>query len=368
MRLFQDALSATPLTAEQRRITDYLTLSTRNLAEILNTLLDVSRLDGGTVVPHPAIVSAEELLRKIEAEFAPLALAKGLRFQFFFPRVELMLFTDAHLLYSLLRNFIDNAIKYTERGGVLISLRRRRDHVLIQVWDTGIGIAPEHIDTVFNEYFQVGNPQRDRANGLGLGLVIAKRVEGILGTRISCRSRLGKGSTFGVSVPLAPAPELDAQPSAGQPETGSEPPARLRAKYVAVIEDDVMAAKALELSLSAYGVEVSLFASAEQALSDPRIEHADVYVVDYRLPGLNGIQLLDRIEQRAGRPVKAILLTGETHIEATPTAPAPRWTLLSKPIDSAALMREIAEQYASRDISAGIEAPRNSRTIVAVGP
>lgn len=345
MRLFQDALAATPLNGEQRRINDYLTLSTRNLTEILNTLLDVSRLDGCTVIPHPGIVPAYDLLRKIEAEFAPLALAKGLRFQFFFPRHELMLYTDAHLLYSLLRNFIDNAIKYTDHGGVLIGLRRRRDSVLIQVWDTGIGIAPEHVDAVFDEYFQVDNPQRDRTKGLGLGLVIAKRVEGILGTRIGCRSRLGKGSKFEVCVPLAPESKLGAPSPTAQPRAEDERPAASAVKHVAVIEDDVMASKALELSLGAYGVEVSLFASAEQALSDQRIEHADVYVVDYRLPGLNGIQLLGHIEKRIGRPVKALLLTGETHIEDTPAALVPRWKLLSKPIDSATLMREITARY-----------------------
>ena len=339
MRLFQDALSATPLNSEQRRITDYLSLSTRNLAEILNTLLDVSRLDGGAVVPRPGLLSSDELLRKIEAEFAPLALAKGLRFQFYFPRDELRLFTDAHLLYSLLRNFIDNAIKYTDRGGVLIGLRRRRDTVLIQVWDTGIGIAPEHLGAVFEEYFQVDNPQRDRTKGLGLGLVIARRVESILGTPINCRSRLGKGSTFEVSVPLIKEFKGETGPSPDAIKTGDGRAARVAGQHVAVIEDDVMASKALELSLRTYGIEVSLFASAEQALADQRIEQADVYIVDYRLPGLNGAELLDRIEKRAGRPISALLLTGETHIQIT--TGAPRWKLLSKPIDSAALIREI---------------------------
>ena len=104
---------------------------------------------------------------------------------------------------NLLRNLIDNALKYTLTGGVLIGVRRRGDHALIQVWDTGIGIVPEHIDLIFDEYFQVGNPERDNAKGLGLGLSIAKRLAQALGSRISCRSHLGKGTVFGFCVRTA---------------------------------------------------------------------------------------------------------------------------------------------------------------------
>ncbi|MDD5388750.1 MAG: ATP-binding protein [Gallionellaceae bacterium] len=353
MRLFQETLSGTPLNDEQRRITDYLSLSTRNLGEILNALLDVSRLDGGVMKPHPEVVPAYALLRDIEAEFAPLALAKGLRFKFYFPNHELMLFTDAKLLYSLLRNLIDNAIKYTHSGGVLVGFRRRRGSALIQVWDTGVGIAPDHLDPIFDEYFQVGNPQRDRTQGLGLGLAIVKRVAGLLGSRISCHSRPGKGSTFEVSVPLADVTEREADDHASKPAAGIATSSPCAGIHVVVIEDDVMAALALELSLGAHGMNVTTYPSAEQALADTRSEQADFYVVDFRLPGMNGNQFLDEMEKRAKQPIKAILLTGETRQAVLDSAPSPRWKVLFKPIESAALMAEIAAQNVSRQHEPG---------------
>ncbi|MDP2432948.1 MAG: ATP-binding protein [Pseudomonadota bacterium] len=351
MRLFQETLSSTPLNDEQRRITDYLALSTRNLGEILNALLDVSRLDGGVMKPHPEVVPAYALLRDIEAEFAPLALAKGLRFKFYFPNRELMLFTDAKLLYSLLRNLIDNAIKYTHSGGVLVGFRRRRGSALIQVWDTGIGIAPDHLGTIYDEYFQVGNPQRDRTQGLGLGLAIVKRVARLLGGEIGCHSRQGKGSTFEVSVPLADVAEREADDHASKPATGIATSSPFAGMRVVVIEDDVMAALALELSLEAQGMNATTYPSAEQALADARSAQADFYVVDFRLPGLNGKQFLDEMQKRAQQPIKAILLTGETRQAMLDSAPSPGWKVLFKPIESTALLAEIAAQSVSRQNS-----------------
>jgi len=348
MRLFQETLSSTPLNDEQRRITDYLSLSTRNLGEILNALLDVSRLDGGAMKPHPEAIPAYDLLRNIEAEFAPLALAKGLRFKFYFPSHELRLFTDAKLLYSLLRNLTDNAIKYTHSGGVLIGFRRRRGSALIQVWDTGIGIAPDHLGTIFDEYFQVGNPQRDRTQGLGLGLAIVKRVASLLGSQINCHSRLGKGSRFEVSVPLADEAEQEADDHSSKPAAGIAASSPFAGSRVVVIEDDVMAAKALELLLGAYGMHVTTYPSAEQALADARSAHADFYVVDFRLPGMNGNQFLDEMQKRAKRPIKATLLTGEASHDAIGTAHALRWKVLFKPIELATLMAEIAAQNVPR--------------------
>ena len=344
MGLFLDTLRNSPLNEEQRRVVDYLSLSTRNLAEILNALLDVSRLDGGTVKPHLGNVPAYDLLRNIEAEFSPLALAKGLRFKFFFPSKDLVLFTDVQLLYSLLRNIIDNAIKYTHAGGVLIGFRRRRGSALIQVWDTGIGIAPGHLATIFDEYYQVDNPQRDRAKGLGLGLAIAKQVAGILGSRIRCDSIPGKGSRFEIRVPLADEPEQAPGEGSSVPVEGVVSPSPIAGSRVVAVEDDAMAANALKISLSPLGVDVSTYPSAEDALAQARIEDADFYIVDYRLPGLNGIQFLDEIQERAQRPIKATLLTGEAG-QAAITAVSPlRWKVLFKPIDTATLVAEMEAQ------------------------
>jgi signal transduction histidine kinase/CheY-like chemotaxis protein len=345
MHLFQETLSKTPLNQEQRQISNYLALSTQNLAEMLNTLLDVSRLDGGGIKPNLETVSCYAMLCKIEAEFAPLAMAKGLRFKFYFPNGELYLFTDASMLFSQIRNLIDNAIKYTQTGGVLVGFRRRPSHVLIQVWDTGIGIDPNHFNHLFDEYFQASNPQRDRTRGLGLGLSIAKRVENLLGTQINFCSRLNKGSMFQIRVPLATHPEAnisaDAIPQQTEASTTS-----LSGLRLTIIEDDIMAAKALELALTATGMIVSNFASAEAALADEHIEDSNFYIVDYRLPGMNGIQFLDTIGTRVKNSIKATLLTGEAHQEMKmiKQAHSQGWQVLFKPISYKRLMAEIRAQ------------------------
>jgi len=358
MRLFLETLVSSPLNDEQRRIANYLTLSSRSLADILNALLDVSRLDGGQVQPHPQIVGADVLLSQIEAEFAPLAMAKGLRFKFFFPTNELKLFTDAKLLYSLLRNIIDNAIKYTQTGGVLVGFRRRGSHALIQVWDTGIGIAPNLIESVFDEYVQIGNPQRDRTQGLGLGLAIVKRLAGILDCRIRCYSRPSTGSRFEISVPLAverlvSAVSVQSDQSVSPTgidvaqaclsEVGANSSAGLQ---VVIIEDDEMAARALGVLLDVNGIKATRFGSAEHALSDPSITQADFYFVDFRLPGINGMQFLDTLQQRVQRPIKAILLTGETYLESLGSVPSRGWKVLLKPVASTTLLAEIEAQMA----------------------
>lgn len=354
MNLFQDALGRTQLNPEQRRISDYLSQSTRSLAEILNVLLDVSKLDGGMVQPNPETVPVRDLLTTIDAEFAPLALARGLRFKLFFPQGPLALHTDAKLLHGLLRNLIDNALKYTERGGVLVGVRRRRGRVLLQVWDTGIGIAPQHLRAIFDEYFQVSNPQRDSTKGLGLGLAIVRRIAAILGGRIACRSRPGQGSVFELSLPLPRTIEVAPHADECHDAASASPLSGLR---VAVVEDDIMAARALELSLGACGMEVATCGSAEEALKDPRIRAADFYIVDYRLPGINGVEFLEAIQAQCAQPVLATLLTGEAFGTPATDPKFGGWKVLFKPVHLEALVSEIRRQVAAARLPADTTGP-----------
>jgi len=210
INLFQHAMNRTELNAEQKHLSDYLSRSALSLGDLLNALLDISKLDAGVITPTPEVIAVHELFNSLDAEFAPIAFAKSLRFKLHFPFGEMALFTDGKLLQFLLRNLIGNALKYnTEQGGILVAIRRRGDQAIIQVWDTGIGIAAEYMDTIFDEYFQVANPERDNAKGLGLGLPIVKRLAKLLGTEVVCRSRLGRGSVFEFRLPLADKPAID---------------------------------------------------------------------------------------------------------------------------------------------------------------
>ena len=202
INLFLDALSNTALDEEQRRFTRRIEQSVSSLGEILNTLLDIAKLDSGAVEPDISEVDCHELIHWIEAEFSPLFLHSSLRFKLFFPRRETVLLTDVALLKNILRNLVGNAHKYCSEGGVLVGIRRHSERALVQVWDTGIGIHSEHVGRIFDEYFQTGNAERDQAKGVGLGLSIARRQARLLGSDIACRSQPGKGSVFEISLPL----------------------------------------------------------------------------------------------------------------------------------------------------------------------
>ena len=201
--LFARALGHTPLSPEQDRISTLLNRSVSSLGDLLNTLLDVSQLDTGGVVADPQSVEVADLFGEIEMSFSVLAKDKGLRFKLYYPEAAPELCTDKKLLLRLLRNLVGNAIKYTRQGGILVALRLRGERALLQVWDSGIGIAPQDAGRLFDEYFQVDNAERDVTKGLGLGLSIAQRLATLLETRITCRSRPGRGSVFELSLPLA---------------------------------------------------------------------------------------------------------------------------------------------------------------------
>lgn len=329
INLFHSALKATPLNEEQRRMMDYLSVSLNSLGDLLNGLLDISKLDAGRIKAIKELVAVEPLFAQIDAEFSSLAWRKGLRFKYFYPSKGLVLQTDSKLLLSMLGNLIGNAIKYTERGGVLVSVRRRGEEALIQVWDTGIGIPNEYREKIFDEYFQIGNEERDRAKGVGLGLSIVRRLSKLLGTQVRCRSLAGRGSIFEFGLPIAGEPAGSAPVKATAADSAGE----FRGSHVTVIEDDKALAKAIDLACKAAGMTAVVHRSAGSALDDPRVLRADYIVSDFRLPGMNGIELLDEIHRRAGRPINAVVLTGELASAELATQNRSGYPVLFKPTE-----------------------------------
>jgi PAS domain S-box-containing protein len=341
INLFSLALNNTALSQEQKKISDYLALSAKSLGDLLNALLDISKFDAGLVKPVHELVGTRTLIRNLSAEVTLTASAKQLRFRVSTRRRELASHTDPKLLRSLLGNLIDNAIKYTERGGVLVGIRRRGRQILIQVWDTGIGIAPENMNAIFDEYFQIENRERDRSKGLGLGLAIAKRIARLLGSEVTCRSRPGKGSVFEFRLPLAgESPEqiakLNLQPGAGRIAARD-----MGERRVAVIEDDWTVAMAMKLSLESVGMRVNTYDNAEIALASPDIGDADFYICDLRLPGLNGPEFLDALQRQSQRRVRGVILTGDTSPERVELVRSSGWPVMFKPIDLPALLSTI---------------------------
>ena len=338
INLFGDTLLRTELSEEQKSLARNLSISIRLLGDLLYSLLDISRLEAGLVTPRIQALPADELLKLIDAGFSPQALLKKLRFKLFYPFPAPVLSTDSVLLLSVLRNLVDNAFKYTEKGGVLVSVRKRGGRALIQVWDTGIGIDPGFRDLVFEECFQIGNSLRDRTKGLGIGLSIARRTARLLGCDVTYRSRPGRGSVFEISVPLAEAAAatslltIPARQLAG-PRLMAGDSSRLAGWRVVVIEDDRAVAASLGFSLQSLGITVTVFHDAETALSSVASLGADFYVSDFSLPGRNGLECLKTIQRRWGAPIDAVLITAETPPGPIEFATGSPWPVLSKPVE-----------------------------------
>ena len=339
INLLRDALAFSELKPEQRDIADALGRAVHSLGELLNALLDISKLESGMYQAHPVQIGSRTILTRLDTEFAALAVERGLRFKLQFPFDDMVFMVDANLLHTLLSNLVGNAIKYTPHGGVLIAIRRRAGQAMFQVWDSGIGMSPEHLPQIFDEYFQVSNPQRDRNKGLGLGLAIVRRIARLLGTEVKCKSSPGRGSVFEFALPLvnhgsiAPASFLDAPSADDMPQ--------LSGRRIAVIEDDVLVAEALRVALSGAVAEVSVYASGEAALADPAILSADYILSDLRLPDRNGIDCLNELQQRSPHRLKAALLTGDTDPGRIALARESGWALLFKPVELKQVLRTL---------------------------
>lgn len=202
-RLFLDLLRNKDLTEDQQQLCQQISTAMESLSSLLDCLLDITRIESGGVSASFQDVEVSDILSRLDDEFAALAQAQGLRFKLFFPmgaRVR----TDPQLVNLILRNLVSNALKYTRQGGLLIGARCRHDRLVLQVWDTGVGIGPEHEAHIFEEFYQAGNPHRDNGQGLGLGLPICQRLTSLIHAKLSYRSCPGRGSMFELTLPRRP--------------------------------------------------------------------------------------------------------------------------------------------------------------------
>jgi PAS domain S-box-containing protein len=345
--LFIGALKLTELSAEQHQLIQHLGHAMSTFNGLLDSLLNISKLDAGIIKPEFAAINVVEIVNWLEQSFLPLAEEKQLEFRVYFPvKYPLYTYSDVNLIKSVLMNLVSNAIKYTKTGGVMVSFRRCSGNVLFQVWDTGIGMKSEQIDHIFDEFYQIDNPQRDRRNGLGLGLAIAKRAMTLLGGRIDCRSEPGLGTVFEFKLPL------DSVFGGASPQVEDEPLQEdtvcdlvVSHKRIVLVEDDTLVSQAMISWLERMGGKVKCFSSAEEALSSPDIQGAEIYIADYMLGGrLSGIDFLNQLREQLGQPVNAILMTGDTSPSFMQQAEKYDWRVIYKPIDASKLLSAISMQ------------------------
>lgn len=198
VRLFLDVLSTSLAGTAHAAAVEKASQGLSNAEAILEALFDVARIDAGAVLPKPEPVALAEVFARLEEEFLPQAAAKGLRLRMV-PSAHILA-TDRLMLERILRNLVANAIRYTDAGKIVVGVRRRGGRACIEVCDSGPGIAPEHLRRIWDEFFQVGNLSRDRAEGLGLGLSIARKLARTLGTPLDVRSQLGRGTVFSLDL------------------------------------------------------------------------------------------------------------------------------------------------------------------------
>jgi PAS domain S-box-containing protein len=345
--LFIDALRLSRPTPEQERIIQRLDQTMSSFNELLDALLNVSKLDAGMIKPVFSAIGVAGIFAWLEQSFEPLARDKGLGFRLHFPTGQpLLVRADFDLLKSVLMNLVSNAIKFTSAGNVLISARKRGGNMLFQVWDTGVGIPDDQLDHIFDEFYQVNNPQRDRTRGVGLGLSIAKRALALFDGTITCRSIPERGSVFEFILPLTGASVVLSKHIELAP-SGNESADALfaRGKHFVVIEDEGIVAEALKGLLESLGGQVRCFDSAEEALRDIDAERTDYFIVDFMLAGkLNGIQFLNQLRPQLARPIRAVLMTGDTSSSFIRNAVECDWPILHKPVNLSKLVASLKSQ------------------------
>ncbi|MEB2315678.1 MAG: PAS domain-containing hybrid sensor histidine kinase/response regulator [Xanthomonadaceae bacterium] len=344
-RLFSAALMEAPAdAADARQMVDRIDSALKNAEDLLESLLEISRLDSGALRPELSAVSALRLSQSLHEQFAPLAAARGLELRVH--AQDLWLHSDRRLLRRILQNFLANALRYTRHGGVLLSLRRRGNHAQWQVWDTGPGIAPEHVRSIFDEFERLDQPSPWGEQGLGLGLSICDRIAHMLGHRLFVTSRLGRGSVFGLEVPIAEAPP---QPVA---EPAAEPARDVAGLRVLCVDNDPAILEGTVALLERWGVRVATATGLESALGRVREARPDLILIDFHLgEALDGLAALDILQREAGgRSVPGALITADSSEGLALRARSAGYPVLQKPVRPAALRALIAALARSRPV------------------
>lgn len=313
------------------------------IGQLFSGLMALSKLETGQEVPVLATLQPEALLRNAVSRQRVIAASKGLALDLRISRrcAGLALRTDRGMLERVLDNLLTNALRYTPSGRVLATLRRTdrdgRARLLLQVHDTGIGIAQADLGRVFDPYFQVANPQRDRARGLGLGLAIVQRIVNLLHIELSLHSRLGVGTRVDLHMDAVPA----------LPAPGERPAAHgdLRGLRVLMLDDDAMVLHASEMLLRSWGMDLRCALDLDAARAHLRGESGwqpDFAICDYRLgAGVNGIAALDELTRRCPRAV-GVLQTGELAPAVHAEAEEAGYLVLTKPVSAELLRRTLA--------------------------
>ena len=344
LSLFVDALKGSETELERKNIFPRVDLSLDALRKLFDALLDISRLDANIVKPKIRHFDLAELLQSLSEEFSSAAKAKNLKLKVHCKK--LIVKSDRILIERILRNIISNAIRYTESGGVLLSARIREDKILLQVWDTGIGIPQESKNDIFIEFQQLHNTHRDRMQGLGLGLAIVKRLCLLLEHSLTLHSQQGKGSVFNICIPMG-----DTNLTIDVDEEKIKYKWDLSGRCIVVIDDEQDILHAMETLLSRWGCQVIIADSLQDAVDSLKKNNIvpDLILSDLRLRNnVTGIQVINSFRKQYGSNLNGILITGETSPEQIKLAKESGYEVFQKPVKPM-ILRSVINHYLSEE-------------------
>jgi signal transduction histidine kinase len=304
------------------------------MSRLLNALLDISKLESGAIKPQPTDFTLDSLFNDLQREYAGVVANKGLHLQVC--AAPACIHSDPALVGQILRNLLSNAVKYTRAGTVQLIGSIRPDSVRIEVVDTGIGIPADQLGFIYDEFFQVGVPTNSSRDGYGLGLSIVQRLVRLLELKLEVHSELGKGSTFALELPSGRASAAASAEHALPLQTTRQ----ASAPQVLLVEDDPAVRDATRMLLKVEGYRVLTASSLAEAQSLAR-QHPglDLLVTDYHLTNSEtGTQVISALRADLRRPLKAVLITGDTSSAMKELQRDERLRLARKPIHAEELL------------------------------
>jgi Na+/proline symporter/signal transduction histidine kinase/ActR/RegA family two-component response regulator len=344
-RLFTAALRQHPgLDGEASLLAERIDASFRAAEDLLDALLDTSRLDAGSYRADISNVALSDLFESLKAQFAVLSQQRGLRLRVV--PTKLAVRSDPQLLRRVLQNFISNALRYTRNGGILLGARRMGNEVRIEVWDTGPGIAEEQRARIFGEFQRLDRPSPWGEKGLGLGLSICERIAGILNHTLELDSRVGKGSRFAIRVPRAES-AIPRRRANAHPVSSEQLPLT-----VLCLDNDSSILDGMRALLQRWGVDCRTALDVAQAEQELRRGGVDLILADYHLTDdMDGLQALEALRSVIGDLPPVAMITADGSSELKQRARALGYPILHKPVRPAAL-RALLSALARRQTTA----------------
>ena len=331
MQMYIAALQSKVKDKEILRIIEDINSVSISTARLLNALLDVSELEAGAIKPRFESFSVNNMLISIFQSFLPLAKDKGLNFRVV--PSSLYVRSDPALLERILGNFMSNAIRYTNKGSVLIGCRKRGDKVVIEVWDTGCGISDDQMSLIYEDFYQIENKERDRGKGLGLGLALAKRLSESLEHKIVGKSTFGSGSCFSVLVNIG-----EKTVDENQDESFMNI-MNLSGANILLVEDDMDVLKATKQLLESWGCKVKTARNKDEVMNlikENPYDNPDIILADNRLPGdASGIDITYLIQEKLQASIPCVIMTGDVERNHVQSIIDQGFPVLLKPIQPA---------------------------------